>query len=116
MHVQRFARLALAAALALSAVVCRNAPANALVWWTPSWGEARARSLAKTFEAAHPGVTVVVQVSVPDGLPTRIQTALRSGSPPEIPAAAQARDAGKIRFRPQRQIGSTQGRAIRPRT
>jgi ABC-type glycerol-3-phosphate transport system substrate-binding protein len=89
MPVQRFARLALAATLALSTVVCRRAPANELVWWTPSWGEARARSLAKTFEAAHPGITVVVQVSVPDGLPTRIQTALRSGSPPDLIEAQQ---------------------------
>ncbi|HWB28943.1 MAG TPA: extracellular solute-binding protein, partial [Vicinamibacterales bacterium] len=89
MSVQRFARLALAAALALSAVVCRKAPANELVWWTPSWGEARARTIAKDFEAAHPGITVVVQVSVPDGLPTRIQTSLRSGSPPDLIEAQQ---------------------------
>lgn len=81
---RRLARLAIVAALAASAVVCRRAPANELVWWTPSWGEARARTLAKAFEAAHPGITIVVQVSVPDGLPTRIQTALRSGAPPDV--------------------------------
>jgi ABC-type glycerol-3-phosphate transport system substrate-binding protein len=70
-----------AAALALSAGI---AAAGEIVWWTPNWGEARARELAQKFEAANPGVTVKLEVTVSDGLPTRILTALKSGAPPDL--------------------------------
>jgi multiple sugar transport system substrate-binding protein len=73
------------AALAILTVGCgRSAPDGEIVWWTPSWGEARARELVRRFEAAHPGQTVRIEVTVADGLPTRIQTALRSGAPPDL--------------------------------
>jgi multiple sugar transport system substrate-binding protein len=55
-----------------------------IVWWTPNWSQARAESLARQFEAAHPDVRVKIELTVADGLPTRIQTALRSGSSPDI--------------------------------
>jgi len=55
-----------------------------IVWWTPSWGQARATELARQFEAANPGLRVKIEVTVADGLPTRIQTALRSGAPPDL--------------------------------
>jgi multiple sugar transport system substrate-binding protein len=72
-----------AAGLAAGTIACR-ASSSAVVWWTPSWGQARAATLARQFEAANPGVTVKIEVTVADGLPTRIQTALRSGSPPDL--------------------------------
>ena len=78
---------ALAAALgavALAAACGGGSSGDELVWWTPSWGEARARKLASTFEAAHPGTKVKLEITVADGLPARIQTALRSGSPPDV--------------------------------
>jgi multiple sugar transport system substrate-binding protein len=72
---------AIAAALALGGCA---APAHEVIWWTPNWGQARATELGRRFEAANPGVTVRIEITVPDGLPTRIQTALRSGSPPDV--------------------------------
>ncbi|HET7714945.1 MAG TPA: sugar ABC transporter substrate-binding protein [Bauldia sp.] len=60
------------------------ATAGEILWWTPNWGEARAKELADKFMAANPGITVKMEVTVSDGLPTRIQTALRSGSPPDL--------------------------------
>jgi multiple sugar transport system substrate-binding protein len=55
-----------------------------IVWWTPNWSQDRARVVADRFEAANPGLKVRLEVTVSDGLPTRIQTALRSGSPPDV--------------------------------
>lgn len=77
--------VAAVAAFTILTVGCGgSAPAGGIVWWTPSWGAARARELARTFEAAHPGQTVRIEVTVADGLPTRIQTALQSGAPPDL--------------------------------
>lgn len=70
-----------AAALALSAGI---AAAGEIVWWTPNWGEARAKELAEKFQAANPGITVKLEITVSDGLPTRILTALKSGTPPDL--------------------------------
>jgi len=81
----RVARLGAAGALAAAALACASAESGReIVWWTPSWGQSRAEVLADKFEAAHPGVTVKLEVTVADGLPTRIQTALRSGAPPDL--------------------------------
>jgi multiple sugar transport system substrate-binding protein len=57
---------------------------NEIVWWAPNWSSARADNLARKFEAANPGAVVTIETTVSDGLPTRIQTALRSGSPPDV--------------------------------
>ncbi|HZP19742.1 MAG TPA: sugar ABC transporter substrate-binding protein [Bauldia sp.] len=70
-----------AAALALQAGI---AMAGEIVWWTPNWGEARAKELAAKFEAANPGITVRMEVTVSNGLPAKVATALRSGSPPDL--------------------------------
>jgi multiple sugar transport system substrate-binding protein len=58
--------------------------AGEIVWWTPNWGEARAKELVQKFEAANAGITVKMEVTVSDGLPTKILTALKSGSPPDL--------------------------------
>jgi len=74
-------------ASAAAAVACASAcgsRTSAVVWWTPSWGQARALELARQFEAANPDLTVTVETTVADGLPTRILTALRSGAPPDL--------------------------------
>lgn len=60
------------------------ATAGEIVWWTPNWGEARARELAQKFEAANPDIKVNLEITVSDGLPTKILTALQSGSPPDL--------------------------------
>jgi multiple sugar transport system substrate-binding protein len=72
------------ASLAVLSVGCGGGSSDEIVWWTPSWGEARARELAQRFQAENPGYSVRIEVTVADGLPTRIQTALRSGSPPDL--------------------------------
>jgi multiple sugar transport system substrate-binding protein len=76
-------RCACAIAIALATGGCASS-AREVIWWTPNWGQARAAELARRFEAANPGLSVRVEITVPDGLPTRIQTALRSGSPPDV--------------------------------
>lgn len=58
--------------------------AGEIVWWTPNWGEARAKELVTKFEAANPGITVKMEVTVSNGLPAKVATALRSGSPPDL--------------------------------
>ncbi|HHY49044.1 MAG TPA: sugar ABC transporter substrate-binding protein [Alphaproteobacteria bacterium] len=58
--------------------------AGEIVWWTPNWGEARARELADKFMAANPGITIRMEVTVANGLPERVLTALQSGTPPDI--------------------------------
>jgi multiple sugar transport system substrate-binding protein len=58
--------------------------AGEVVWWTPNWGEARAKELADKFMAANPGITIRMEVTVSNGLPERVLTALQSGSPPDI--------------------------------
>jgi multiple sugar transport system substrate-binding protein len=87
---RRRAGLVLSPILALTMAACGAGSSDEIVWWTPSWGEARARELAARFEAAHPGRTVRLEVTVADGLPTRIQTSLRSGAPPDVIEAQHA--------------------------
>jgi multiple sugar transport system substrate-binding protein len=77
-------RFACAIAVALAIAGCARSASQEVVWWTPNWGQARATELVRRFEAANPGVRVRIEATVPDGLPTRIQTALRSGSPPDV--------------------------------
>lgn len=60
------------------------AAAGEVVWWTPNWGEARAKELVDKFQAANPGITIKMEVTVSDGLPQRVLTALQSGSAPDI--------------------------------
>jgi multiple sugar transport system substrate-binding protein len=60
------------------------AGAAEVVWWAPNWGQARAEELAKRFEAANPGTTVRLEITVSDGLQNRILVALQSGTPPDL--------------------------------
>jgi multiple sugar transport system substrate-binding protein len=60
------------------------ASAGEVVWWTPNWGEVRARELAAKFEAANAGTTIKIEVTTSDGLPQRVLTALQSGAAPDI--------------------------------
>src|SRR5260221_3019609 len=82
----RMVRNALWATAAVAAMMIQSpiAFAGEIVWWTPNWGEARARELAAKFEAANPGITIKLEITVSDGLPTKILTALKSGSPPDL--------------------------------
>jgi multiple sugar transport system substrate-binding protein len=81
-------RLKFASLLALTAttlaLTTAVASAGEVVWWTPNWGEARARELAEKFMAANPGISIKMEVTVADGLPQRVLTALQSGTPPDI--------------------------------
>ena len=63
---------------------CVAAAAEEVVWWAPNWGQARAETLARQFEAANPDIKVRVEITVADGLQNRVQVALRSGSPPDL--------------------------------
>src|SRR5664279_4682470 len=82
----RTMRSALLTTAALAAFAWQGSLAFAgeIVWWTPNWGEARAKELVSKFEAANPGITVKMEITVSDGLPTKILTALQSGSPPDL--------------------------------
>ena len=73
-----------AAAVAAMTLQGTIAQAGEVVWWAPNWIETQGRELAKKFEAANPGMTVKIEITVSDGLPTKILTALRSGSPPDL--------------------------------
>jgi multiple sugar transport system substrate-binding protein len=75
-----------AATLVISSLLAGGgiAAAGEVVWWTPNWGEARAKELVQKFQAANPGITIKMQVTVSDGLPQRVLTALQSGAPPDI--------------------------------
>ena len=73
-----------AASVMVLAFAGGSAVAGDILWWTPNWGEPRARELAAKFEAANPGIKVNLEITVSDGLPARIQTALVSGSPPDL--------------------------------
>ena len=79
-------RLAALFALSLlsSAASYGTASAGEVVWWAPNWGEARAKELAKKFMDANPGITIKMEVTVSNGLPERVLTALRSGSAPDV--------------------------------
>jgi ABC-type glycerol-3-phosphate transport system substrate-binding protein len=70
--------------LLASAAIPNTARAGEVVWWTPNWSEPRARELAKKFMDANPGITIKVEVTVANGLPERVLTALRSGAAPDI--------------------------------
>jgi len=72
------------AASFLIALSAGAALAGEIVWWTPNWGEARAEELATKFEAANPGITIKMEVTVSNGLPAKVATALRSGAPPDL--------------------------------
>jgi multiple sugar transport system substrate-binding protein len=74
----------LALSLLASTALADVARAGEVVWWAPNWGEARARELATKFQAANPGITVKIEVTVSNGLPERVLTALRSGSSPDV--------------------------------
>lgn len=74
----------LALSILSSAAAFSAASAGEVVWWAPNWGEARARELAKKFTDANPGTTIKVEVTVSNGLPERVLTALRSGSAPDV--------------------------------
>lgn len=76
--------LALATALGGALLWSGAAAADEIVWWTPNWGEARAQKLAADFQAANPQHTVKLVVTVASGLPSRVETALRSGTPPDL--------------------------------
>ena len=58
------------------------ARAGDVVWWAPNWGEDRARALAQKFMVANPGTNIKIEVTVSNGLPERVLTAMRSGSRP----------------------------------
>lgn len=83
---RRTMRSALWTTAAVAALMLQSglATAGEVLWWTPNWGEARARELAAKFEAANPDIKINIEVTVSDGLPTRILTALQSGSPPDL--------------------------------
>src|SRR3712207_7152666 len=70
-----------ASMLALSAGSCL---AGDVVWWTPNWGEARARDLADKFMAANPSTKIKIEVTTSDGLPQRVLTSLQSGAAPDL--------------------------------
>lgn len=55
-----------------------------ITWWTPNWGEERARKLAADFEAQNPDITLNLEITVAKDLQNRILVALRSGSPPDL--------------------------------
>jgi multiple sugar transport system substrate-binding protein len=71
-------------AMTVSTLTLASVQAGEIVWWTPNWGEARARELADKFMAANPDITIRMEVTVSDGLPQRVLTALQSGAPPDI--------------------------------
>jgi ABC-type glycerol-3-phosphate transport system substrate-binding protein len=72
------------AAVAAMAFQASVAVAGEIIWWTPNWGEPRAKELAAKFEAANPGIKIKMEITVSDGLPTKILTALQSGSAPDL--------------------------------
>jgi multiple sugar transport system substrate-binding protein len=82
----RLTRVASLLALTVSALTLGAGAvfAGEVVWWTPNWGEARAKELVEKFQAANPDITIRMEVTVSDGLPQRVLTALQSGSPPDI--------------------------------
>ena len=86
--------LKLAGFFALSVLSCRvtHRPAGEVVWWTPNWGEERARTLAQKFMAANPGITIKIEVTVSDGLPAA--RAHRHCGPARRPTSSKSSTAG----------------------
>lgn len=81
----KLTRAAALLALTVSILTLSTAAfAGEVVWWTPNWGEARAKELAKKFQAANPGITIKAEMTTSDGLPQRVLTALQSGGAPDI--------------------------------
>ena len=82
----RYAKAALWTSAAAVAMMFQAtfATAGEIVWWTPNWGEARAKELVAKFQAANPGITVKMEITVSDGLPTKILTSLQSGNTPDL--------------------------------
>lgn len=70
-----------AAIMALSTGI---ANAGEVTWWTPNFNEARAKGLVEKFQAAHPDITVRLEITATDGLPQRVLTALQSGAAPDV--------------------------------
>ncbi len=66
------------------ALMGRAAGAAEVVWWAPNWEQPRINDLVKKFEAANPGTTVKLEITVSDGLQSRVLVALQSGSPPDL--------------------------------
>jgi multiple sugar transport system substrate-binding protein len=60
------------------------ARAGDVVWWVPNWGEERARTLAQKYMTANSGTNIKIEVTVSNGLPERVLTAMRSGATPDI--------------------------------
>ena len=87
--------------------------AGEIVWWTPNWGEARAKELADKFKAANPGITIRMEVTVSNGLPERVLTATVVGR-----AAGHHRGAARLgerlrAERPDRAARPTSSRTAR---
>ncbi len=80
----KFVSMTALLALTVSTLTLTTVLAGEVVWWTPNWGEARAKELAEKFQAANPGITIRMEVTTSDGLPQRVLTALQSGAPPDI--------------------------------
>ncbi|MEJ1159427.1 ABC transporter substrate-binding protein [Prosthecomicrobium sp. N25] len=77
-------RTGLLALALLAGAASLPAKAGEVTWWAPNWGEARARELVQKFQAANPGITVKIEVTVSNGLPERVLTAMRSGAGPDV--------------------------------
>jgi multiple sugar transport system substrate-binding protein len=80
----KFKALACGTALAGALLWAGAAAATEITWWSPNWGQARAEKLVKDYEAAHPGDTIKLVITVAPGLPSRVETVLRSGTPPDL--------------------------------
>ncbi len=55
-----------------------------VTWWVPNWQQERAETLVEQFHAANPDVRVTLEITVSDGLLSRIQVALRGGTAPDL--------------------------------
>ena len=73
----KFVSMTALLALTVSTLTLTTVQAGEVVWWTPNWGEARAKELAEKFQAANPGITIRMEVTTSDGLPQRVLTALQ---------------------------------------
>lgn len=69
---------------AIMALSTGMANAGEVTWWTPNFNEARAKGLVEKFQAAHPDITVRLEITATDGLPQRVLTALQSGAAPDV--------------------------------
>ncbi len=71
-------------AAAASMLLSTAASAVEITWWTPNWGEERARELASRFEADNPDIKLNLEITIAKGLQNRVLVALRSGNPPDL--------------------------------